>query len=349
MAALGGVTTILDFLDPIWHNKELNDVFKRRVEEAEDAIIDYSFHITLANYSDKVDQLIEMSKTLGLTSIKVFTTYSESDRRCPYQVIESLLEYDNLIMVHAEDDETIFQPKDISEYEASRSEYAELKAIQDLLELKDKTDGKLYIVHVSSGNTLDYLSHMTLPKNLYLESCPQYFNLSKDNFLNEDGPLYLLAPPLRSQNSIDLLKKNYSLLSAIGTDHCSFTKAEKLKYQEIAKIPKGIGTLGLTFPLMYKLLGQSLIPLITSNPAKIFGLTQKGAISVGKDADFAVVDHEAFTQTRDILRNMNYTIYPEKLQSQVIYTIVRGRIVMDHGLIHLNKGNLIRRKYESNH
>ncbi|MBN2796094.1 MAG: amidohydrolase family protein [Clostridia bacterium] len=349
LAALGGVTTVLDFLDPIWSNTELDEVFDRRMNEASCALVDYSFHCTLGHYNDDVEILKNKVLDKGITSVKVFTTYSDSNRRCDYAVIEKLLGQPILVMTHGEEDQLITQPKSISEYETSRSEEAELMAIKTLIKLANQQNGKLYIVHISSGHTLNYLNEGRLNPRIYLESCPQYFYLNKDLFLKEDGRLYLLAPPLRGDDSILLMKKHFNLLNTIGTDHCPFTYKEKMNALDIIKIPKGIGSLGLTFPLMYELFGLDIIPKITSEPASIFNLNNKGSIKVGNDADYAIVNHNAITVCSEIRRNMDYELYHETLHSKVEMTILRGNIIMAHDEIFESKGQYIRRNYESNY
>ena len=101
----------------------------------------------------------------------------------------------------------------------------------------------------------------------------------------------LLAPPLRSIEEQKKLKKNISLIDTIGTDHCPFTKEEKMCYKEASKIPKGLGSLEYSFSLMYYLFGNEIIDKFTQNPAKIHNLfPKKGIIQIGSDADFVIFD-----------------------------------------------------------
>lgn len=349
-ATYGGVTTLIDFLDPILDNQMLERQFDSRLQEAKKSTIDYSFHCTLGNYDDDVLDLEKKIEQLGITSIKIFTTYSESNRRCSYDVVEKLLETKVLILAHAEDDDMVFMPNKIAEYEKSRSEKAEFSAISQLIKRLEKTDGKLYVVHVSSGKTLQKLHVDHLRDRLFLESCPQYFYLSKDLFEGDDGKNYLLAPPLRSEMSIRLMKEHFSKLSTIGTDHCPFTLEEKNANEDVNKVPKGIGSLEFAFPLMYNLFGDEIIPKFTSNPATIFGLHHKGYIKEGYDADFAIVDDHKKTICHQHHSKSDYTVYDKySLNNKVVMTILRGQIIMDEDGFYPVQGHYIRRQYESNH
>lgn len=344
MAVLGGVTTVLDFLDPIWNNNELDEVFAKRLRDSEKSLVDYGFHCTLANYQGNVDYLISSAKEKGISSIKVFTTYSDSDRRCSNEVIKDVLKKNILLMAHCEKDELIYIAKNMAEYEDSRSEKAELEAIKELSQYANG-NGKLYVVHISSGNNLELLEKS---ENIYFESCPQYFYLNKDLFRLKEGEKYLLAPPLRSSDSIELIKKNIDKLDVIGTDHCPFTLSEKLSSSPYSRIPKGIGTLGFAFQLMYELFGDKIIDKFTSNPARIFGLKNKGQIAEGFDGDFAIIDPKSSTEIDISLSGCDYSPYENiKLNSRVITTIVRGTIVMDRATVFPHKGKYQRREYES--
>jgi len=344
LAAYGGITTVLDFLDPIYNNDEFNKVFSRRLNEASESIVDYSFHCTFGNYKDKFKALLPNLNEAGITSVKVFTTYSDSDRRCGDEKIKEILSENILMMAHAEKDELIKPCSLMTDYEASRSEKAEYEAIKKLLSSRSKSS-KLYIVHISSGHTLLKLNDTP---NVYFESCPQYFYLSKDLFLKEDGKKYLLAPPLRSDESISLMKKNFYKLDTIGTDHCPFMLDEKMIKAPVDNIPKGLGSLGYAFQLMYSIFGIEVIPKFTENPAKIFKLDSKGYLRVGMDADIALIEEGKF-KIESSYSKCDFNVYDGiEVKCRVKSTIRTGKIIMQDGKVFNHKGRYIRRAYEGN-
>jgi dihydropyrimidinase len=344
-AAYGGVTTLIDFLDPIYTEDQLNEVYERRRKESEKCSVDYSFHCTFGNFQGDIKGLCKKLPQYGISTVKVFTTYRESNRMSDYECIDELLDHEVLVMVHAEDNKLISSPNSIMEYEASRSEESELKAVQTLVKMNKDRTGSLYLVHISSGHTMEHFKK----SDAYFESCPQYFYLIKELFLNEEGPLYVLAPPLRGEDSIKAHKENFYKLSCIGTDHCPFMSYEKLGLP-IDQVAKGIGSLEFTFPLMYNLFGRAVIDKVTEEPAKIFGLKHKGIIKVGYDADFAIIDFNQKTNCNDHHSNADYTVYKDMvLQSKVVMTILRGEIIMDEHGFYPKKGKYIWRSYESDH
>jgi len=72
-ALFGGVTTIIDFLDPISKLEELEYAFKNRLSAAKKSYVDYSFHATLGNFSGDLSALFKEIKEFGTKSVKVFT------------------------------------------------------------------------------------------------------------------------------------------------------------------------------------------------------------------------------------------------------------------------------------
>jgi dihydropyrimidinase len=355
-AAFGGITTFIDFLDPIFKVEEFNTMLQKKKDEAKKSYIDYAFHTTVGNFQDDVDKLVLVSRENGISSVKLFTTYSESNRRISYEKLREFLKNSNttdtLILVHAENDEMILNAnvEDTLEcYESSRPAASEIKEIEKLAGMVSELKGKLYIVHVTCGSSIELLKDKykdLLGKNIFIESCPQYFHITKDVYERDEGSLYLLAPSLRSAEELSKLKQNISLINTIGTDHCPFTKEEKMRYKDASKIPKGLGGLEFSFSLMYHLFGNEIIDKFTVNPAKIHNLfPKKGIIQVDSDADFIIFDPVKIQVIEHGHSRSDYNPYEGWLTFGLIEsTILRGEfIVKDRKLVGSMRGQFINR------
>ena len=88
-------------------------------------------------------------------------------------------------------------------------------------------------------------------------------------------------------------------IDMIGTDHCSFTMAQKAAgADDFTKVPNGGAGIQNRAELLYTcavLPGRvtvcQMADLLSSNAAKAFGMyPKKGALRVGSDADIAVFD-----------------------------------------------------------
>ncbi len=355
-AAFGGITTMIDFIDPARSTNEIEEYFKRRLEEAKESLIDYAFHSTIADPVDSAKDIALKSMELGMASIKLFTTYSSTNRRTYDPYIDELLSlssvYGFVVLAHAENDEMIKRferignilPKDHSKARPTISEVSEVVKLAEMTKFRN---GQLYIVHVSSGITAKEVYERfgdLLGEDLVLESCPHYFYLDESYFSRPDGVLYLMTPPLRSAYERDLLHEYFNVVFTLGTDHCPFMKEDKFSGKYTNEIPQGIGGVEFSFSLMFTLFGEEAIDKFTENVARSFGLyPKKGVIEVGSDADFCVFDPEKEWVIKNHHSKSDYTVYEGiKVKGKVVSTILRGEfIVKDGELVAEGKGEFV--------
>ncbi|MHA1419053.1 MAG: dihydroorotase [Candidatus Heimdallarchaeaceae archaeon] len=356
-AAFGGITTFIDFLEPINTVEEFDEKLQKKHKEAELSYIDYSFHTTVGNFTSDVKTLASKSLESGIPSIKLFTTYSESNRKCSYEKIREFIKNSgltgSLILIHAENDEIILNSNvedTTAVYEDSRPKEAEIEEIEKLAQMVAELKGRIYIVHVNCGSSLNLLKEKyskLLQHSIFIESCPQYFYLTKEVYTTENGNLFLLAPPLRSIDEQEKLKKNIGIINTIGTDHAPFTKEEKMRYAKPSQVPKGLGSLEYSFSLMYNLFGESIIPKYTINPAVIHSLfPRKGIIQEGSDADLVIFDPEKELIIDSGHSKSDYSPYEgSKIIGAVDSTILRGEFLVESGkFVATKRGIFIKRK-----
>ena len=229
-AAYGGITTIVDFLEPTRNAKELKQSFLERMEQAKGCNVDYHFHACIKEPNGNLEEYVLMMKELGMNTIKLFTTYSETHRRTYDKDIKKLLslskKYDFLVLAHIENDEMINRDEKLTYKDLSEARPSEAETIEALKLCKYavQTKGHLYMVHCSSGKTLQAICEQYyeyLGKNIFIESCPQYFKFNNEVLKDKQGYLFTFAPPLRSEEERKLLIKNIKYINAIGTDHCA--------------------------------------------------------------------------------------------------------------------------------
>ncbi len=356
-AAYGGITTIIDFLDPIKTVSEFHEAFKRRLKLAKKSVIDYAFHTTIANPMDSPDKIINVSKSNGIQSIKLFTTYSDSNRRTYDGYIFDLLRLSKekgvVVSSHSENDEIIKYLNNrkikIADLSKSRPTIVEVSEILKLASMTEIADGQLYIVHVSSGETLEKISFAfkhILGRNLNLESCPHYFYFNENEFKKSTGYLYTLCPPFKEEKDRLKMFENFNLISTIGTDHCPFYREDKKK-EFINEAPMGIGGVEFSFPLMYSLFGNEIIDKYTENVARIFGLyPQKGNLMPGADADIVVFDPNAKYKIGSHHSKCDYNVYEKfEVKGKIISTILHGNFIIKDLELNpkLNQGKYISR------
>ena len=141
---MGGVTTYIDFLDPVKKKADYKTAFDERMALAENSASDYAFHGCFANPTDCAEDMIKEGLKYGISSIKLFTTYSNTDRRTYDDYIRELLKlskmYNVRIVIHVENDNLVDYGKEIliADHEKSRD------TLRNNRGNKACTDGKSY-------------------------------------------------------------------------------------------------------------------------------------------------------------------------------------------------------------
>lgn len=347
-AAIGGITTFIDFLDPIKDVNQLDEAFNIRHELAKKSVIDYGFHVTLGNPDGDVKELLNKSNLLGMPTIKLFTTYASTNRQTKDDYIDKLLEYSRKtktrILVHAENNEMINE-KDVlvKDHESSRPALSEITEVIKLAEMAKYRNGLLYIVHTNCGTTLERLKEMyakELHSSIILESAPHYFKFNSEVYEKEDGYLYTMTPPLRCEDERKKLVNNVDAIDVIATDHCPFSK--KLKNKKFTnEISMGVGGVQYSFLNMFTLYGESIIPKFTENPSKIHGLyPKKGTLMPGSDGDVVIFNPNKITKVID-----EDSIYNnETLKGEIIATISKGKFIVRYGKFLDGQGSYLPRR-----
>lgn len=196
------------------------------------------------------------------------------------------------------------------------------------------TGAKISIQHISTGLGVDFVKFgKSMGANIYAEVTPHHLALN-DSALLKYGTLAKMNPPLRSEENrlriIEGIKEG--TIEIIATDHAPHSPEEKAK--EITKAPSGIIGLETSFSICYENLVLSgeislmkLIELMSTNPAKIYGL-EGGEIAVGKLADLAIIDLESEYKIEKFKsKSSNSPFAGKNLRGEVLYTISEGKVV----------------------
>jgi dihydropyrimidinase len=316
-AARGGVTTVIDFAIP-YGQQSLDDAYHAWLERAKPkACIDYAFHMAITNWDRHGPEMDAMVQK-GCPTFKEFMIYAaegwQSDDRAIYNALENCKRLGGMLLIHAESsrvlDELIARhhtPELMKQYGArlhpmTRPNFIEAEAIQRAVTWAEATGGRLYVVHMSTGEGADIIkAARARGADVYAETCVQYLVLDDSVFAGPDGHLFACCPQVKKPKDQARLWRglNDGEVSVISTDTCTFTRAQKARWEgDWTKIPMGLPGLETLLPLVYThgVLGEKLglsrfVEKCCTNPAKIMGLfPRKGVLAAGSDADIAVFD-----------------------------------------------------------
>lgn len=215
-------------------------------------------------------------------------------------------------------------------------------SVEDVIVARDillakETGVRLHLCHCS---TADSVKMVRLAKEAGLmvtgEVCPHHFILSSDD-ISEDNGRYKMNPPLRSRADVEALRQGLKdgVMDVIATDHAPHSREEKDK--TMAQAAFGIVGLETSAALTYtSLVKTGLLTMMdmaekmSSNPAKILGLADRGSISEGKAADVMIFDpRKVYKIDPDtfVSKGKNTPFGGYEVSGEVVYTIVDGRIV----------------------
>lgn len=375
-AALGGVTTLIDFAIQ-QKGETVAEAVSRRRQEADGMVcIDYSLHCHVTNANSETLATLQQLIADGYPSIKLFTTYRKAgfkieDDDC-ITLMKKVTDNGGLVMIHAENDsmcESITQ-KFIDQnvatpinYPDSRPNLAEAECISRMILFAEHTGASIYFAHVSTSEGLQLIvDAKERGVKVIAETCPHYLLLTRDKYKESDGYKYIMAPPLRESKDLEALWEGLrkEAISIVSSDHCAFSVDKKVNGKEnFSNVSPGIHGIELLLPLMYefgvntgKISKRQLVKSLCYNPAKIFGLyPQKGTITVGSDADLVVFDPTKTVHLEDDNHNMASDFSPYKglkVNGYPSSVISKGCIVVNDGKFEGSKGagKFVKRKIE---
>ena len=212
----------------------------------------------------------------------------------------------------------------------------EIMVARDII-LAKETKAKIHIAHLSVKGAVDLLKFAKQQGiKVTAEVTPHHLFLT-DAALESFDTNLKVNPPLRSDQDVEALLSAIKdgWIDAFATDHAPHTPDEK--NVELDQAPFGINGLETAVPLLLdKLVNKNILPLdkfiamISTNPARILGLDNKGKISVGADADLTILklQKEVSVDTDQFLsKSRNSPFRGWKLKGAPVMTIVGGKIV----------------------
>jgi dihydropyrimidinase len=366
-AAYGGTTTFLSFNNPGTGSSEaagrslLAGLREWRDRTSADAAIDYGVSLVVTGQQD--DPISELPAVVdaGVPTCKAFMVY---DFRLPERQLRAAMQTlgaaGGMLQVHCEDPELIDTA--VTEalqlgntaaryHAATRSPEAEAVGTDRAMALSYLSDAPVYVVHLSCAAALGPVRGAKAKGvRAAAETCPHYLVLDESRYQQPDEldvACSIISPPLRSRSDVEALWSALAdgSLDVIGTDHVPDRRAvekalvrEGVSFDQISNGAPGIETL---LSLVYsegvakgRITVERMVELLSTTPARLFGLAQKGAIEVGRDADLVLFDPNAQRTIRaeHLHHTSDYTPYEGmRVTGAVRDALVRGRAVIRGG------------------
>jgi len=359
-AIYGGTTTLVDFAH--WQpGDELSESFARKSSEwAGNTFTDYALHGTFKEPEIPFEVLEQIPDAVaaGHGSYKVWMTNTtptrprqKTDLGNMWGIMEQTAKAGAMLAVHAEDDDIVMysyrklihQGKTGLEYmHHAHNNLSEKLSFQRAITLAEHVGAPIYLMHVSAREGVDAIREARgrgLP--VYGEILPHYAYFTAEDYRQKNGAIYHTYPSLKSADDRDSMWESLlgGSLSTLATDGVCTDLDVKTRGKTILDATGGHAGVEMRMAVAYTegvakrgLDLTRFVDITSANAAKILGLyPAKGAISIGSDADLAVLDTtEERTITASELHEADYTPWEGyRVAAWPSMTILRGRVVVE--------------------
>lgn len=369
-AALGGNTTVIDFVfqEPPTGLRQAID--ERKAEFEGRMAVDYSLHAILTKgFSyDVVDEIGAVIED-GIPTIKTMMTYGYmSDDGQRYGAMCEVAEHGGMSLVHAEDDaianwlagKYIREGKTHGAYICEvRGPLVEEAAIRRAMFLAERAGSPLYVLHMAAGSGVEALAEARARGlRFYGETILAYLSFTQDDLWDDSpvevgGKVYPNRGALFNNYPTPKFKEDREVcwraivdgrLQAVSTDHALVSLRDRFETMSttIDNMQAGQAAVELRLPVLYhsgvnggRISRRRWVELVSTNPAKLMGLwPQKGQLVPGSDGDVTVFDpRERWTvRWQDLHMSQPYSCWDGwELEGKVRHTVLRGEVLVENG------------------
>jgi allantoinase len=352
-AAAGGITTLVDMplnSIPSTTTAAALEVKRRAAERRCHVDVGFWGGVVPGN----VDDLGPLARG-GVLGFKCFLSPSGVDEFAPVnerdlrQAMPVLRRLGLPLLAHAESPALLRMPArrlDRREYDTwlqSRPPEAERAAIDLLIALSARTGARVHIVHLAAADAVAAIAKAReLDVPITAETCPHYLTFCAEE-IDDGATAWKCAPPIREREQRERLWRALvdGHLDLVATDHSPAPPGLKhLNDGDFVAAWGGIASLQVSLPAMCTGVARRGIPVerlaewMSAAPARLAGLTRKGAIAAGRDADLVIVDpdREVTVNASRLYHRHPVTPYDGMtLKGLVTMTMLRGRIVFEQG------------------
>lgn len=370
-AAAGGVTSLLAYL---LSPQPYDEVFPTaRDTMAEHSLVNFGFHFCVVS-QEQLDSLPHYIRDLGVSSFKLFMNFRGdegaylglpgNDDGFLFDLMHAVAENGGMVDPHAENVELVWRLRrlgvkpgatDLETWCNARPDYVETEALQRAAYFAELAGASVYAVHTTAAPALESLRRARERyDNVFVETCPHYLTLDVNSPCGTYGKV---NPPLRYAADRVALWGGVARadVDVIGSDHVP--RHRSFKEKDIHSASAGFPGLQNLLPLAisegHQRLGiplERIVEVTATRPAQLFGLyPRKGAIQIGADADFAIVDLATPSHITAATQHSAAEYTPWEgwdTSCTVTATIVGGHVVYENGrLVENSRGSYLARPH----
>lgn len=295
--AKGGVTSFLEMPNTI-PNTITQAVLNEKLKLASSrCLVNYGFYIGAT--TENADDLKYATRTPG---IKIFIGSSTGNLLVDEQAaLEKIFAETTLpICAHCEDETTVRAnadkfagSTDVADHSRVRDRQAAFIATKRAIDLAVRHDHQFHVLHVSTADEIELIAGGG--DLISAEVCPHHLFFNIDDY-DRLGSLVKMNPSIKTKTDNENLWQALldGVITVIATDHAPHTKEEKR--QPYPECPSGLPAVENSLALMLNQMSrghcsiEQVVTWMSTEPARVWGIQNKGKIEVGYDADLTLVD-----------------------------------------------------------
>ena len=354
-AAAGGVTGYFDMPNCNPQTTTLEALEEKFALAREKSHVNYSFFYGATN--DNADTFAKLPAD-RIPGVKLFMGSSTGNMLVDkQQALEHIFKTCKLpLMAHCEDTDIINQnmaevkqawgdDPQVSLHPLIRSEEACLASSRKAVELAKKYGTRLHIAHISTAEELELLTEnlelRTERCDITAEACVGHLYFTQLDH-EQLGAKIKVNPAIKTPVDQFMLREALKdgRIAVVGTDHAPHLLSQK--EGGCAKAASGMPMIQFSLVTMLELVDegvltiQRLVELMCHNPARLFGVQQRGFLRKGYRADITIVRPKCpWTVTKDcILSKCGWSpMEGHTFNWQVERTLCNGHTVYHNGLV----------------
>ncbi len=352
-AAAGGVTSYFDMPNCNPQTTTLEALQEKQALAAKKSHVNYAFFFGATN--DNADLFSQLDAT-RIPGIKLFMGSSTGNMLVDRQeALERIFKTCKLpLMVHCEDTDIINrnmanaqeawgEDPPVSLHAMIRSEEACLESTRKAVALANKYGTRLHVAHISTAEELELFTACrdSAETNITAEACVGHLFFTQ---LDHErlGARIKVNPAIKTPVDQFMLREALTdgRISVVATDHAPHLLSQK--EGGCAKAASGMPMIQFSLVTMLELVDegvltiQRLVELMCHNPARLFGVQQRGFLRPGYRADIAIVRPKTpWTVTSDcILSKCGWSpMEGHQYQWRVERTLCNGQTVYTNGQV----------------
>ena len=352
-AAAGGVTSYFDMPNCNPQTTTLEALKEKQTLAREKSHVNYAFFYGATN--DNIDTFSQLDATT-IPGIKLFMGSSTGNMLVDRQeVLERIFKSCKLpLMVHCENTDIINrnmasakeawgQDPPVSLHAMIRSEEACLESTRKAVALANKYGTRLHVAHISTAEELELFSVCRdgIATKVTAEACVGHLFFTQ---LDHErlGTRIKVNPAIKTPVDQFMLREALTdgRISVVATDHAPHLLSQK--EGGCAKAASGMPMIQFSLVTMLELVDegvltiQRLVELMCHNPARLFGVQQRGFLRTGYRADITIVRPKSpWTVTSDcILSKCGWSpMEGHQYQWRVERTLCNGQTVYAKGQV----------------